>query len=150
VSGLRLAGFFLLAVAGGVSLVIQQAMNAHLRKSLDSPSWAGFISYLGGTVTMLIVLLLLREPLLTKSAIVRSDWWSFAGGLFGAIYIVASILLFPRLGAATVVALIVVGQMFGSIIVDHFGLFGLMQKPVDLSRALGAALLILGVYLIRR
>ena len=145
----QLLGLFMLAVIAGMSLVVQQAMNAHLRGSLGSPSWAGFVSYLGGTITMLIVLIAVREPLLSQAAVSRSVWWSWAGGFFGAIYIVVSILLLPRLGAATVVALIVVGQMVGSIIVDNFGLFGLQTHPADWSRIFGAALLIAGVYLIR-
>ncbi len=140
----------MLAVFAGMSLVVQQAMNAHLRGSLGSPPWAGFISYLGGTITMLVVLIAAREPWLSHAAVERSVWWSWIGGFFGAIYIVVSILLFPRLGAATVVALIVVGQMLGSIIVDNFGLFGVRTHPADWSRIFGAALLIAGVYLIRR
>ncbi len=54
-----------------------------------------------------------------------------------------------HLGAATVVALLVTGQMLGSIVFDHYGLFGLMQHPIDLSRLTGALLLIFGVVLIR-
>ena len=41
------------------------------------------------------------------------------------------------------------GQMLGSIIFDHYGLFGLTQHPVDLPRLAGAMLLIAGVVLIR-
>jgi len=39
--------------------------------------------------------------------------------------------------------------MLGSIVFDHYGLFGLMQHPIDLSRLTGALLLIFGVVLIR-
>ena len=46
-------GFALLAVGSGVSFVIQQAVNADLRSALGSAAWAGFISYLGGTLCML-------------------------------------------------------------------------------------------------
>lgn len=42
------------------------------------------------------------------------------GGLFGAIFIGVAILMVPRLGAATVFALIVMGQMIGSVAFDHF------------------------------
>jgi bacterial/archaeal transporter family-2 protein len=62
---------------------------------------------------------------------------------------VVSILLLPHLGAATVVALLVTGQMLGSLVFDHYGLFGLTQQPFDLFRLTGAALLIAGVVLIR-
>jgi len=146
---LQLLGLGLLGIGAGVSFVIQQALNANLRASLESASWAAFISYLGGTVTMMIVLLVMREPWLSAAAVGRSSWWLWTGGFFGAIYIVVAIALLPRLGAATVVALIVTGQMLASLAFDHFGLLGLAQHPVSLSRLAGALLLVVAVVLIR-
>lgn len=62
----------------------------------------------------------------------------------------ARILLVPKIGAATFIALLVAGQMLASVAFDHFGLLGLTQRPVDLPRLIGVALLIGGVLLIRR
>jgi transporter family-2 protein len=139
-----------IAMAAGVSLAIQQALNANLRASIDSPLWAAFASYIVGALALAVALLLMREPALSAATVQKSSPWSWAGGLFGTIYIVASILLLPKLGAATVIALLVTGQMIGSIVFDHFGLFGLARQPADLPRLAGAALLIAGVILIRR
>jgi transporter family-2 protein len=75
---------------------------------------------------------------------------SWTGGIFGAIYIAISILMLPKLGAATVLALLVAGQMIGSIVFDHYGLLGVPVHSVNLSRILGALLLMAGVLLIRR
>jgi transporter family-2 protein len=57
--------------------------------------------------------------------------------------------LLPRLGAATVIALIVTGQMIGSHAFDHFGLLGVPEHPANLIRLTEAVLLVLGVVLIR-
>jgi bacterial/archaeal transporter family-2 protein len=147
------AGFvniaYLLAVGAGLSFVFQQAVNANLRAEIGSPWWAGFISYLGGTLAMLAVAIALREPWPSIQAIQRSNWISWSGGLFGAIYIGISILLIPRLGAAMVIALIVAGQMIGSLAFDHFGVLGVPVHALSLPRLLGAVLLVLGVVLIR-
>ena len=70
--------------------------------------------------------------------------------MFGAIFIGLAIFLVPQLGAATFIALLVAGQMLGSVAFDHFGWLGLAQRSVDLTRLLGVALLIGGVVLIRR
>jgi transporter family-2 protein len=140
---------YLLAVSAGVSFVFQQAVNANLRSEIGSVWWAGFVSYLGGTIAMLLIAILLQEPLLSKQIIQRTHWISWTGGIFGAAYIAISILLLPRLGAATVIALIVAGQMVGSLAFDHFGLLGVPEHPANLARIIGAALLILGVVLIR-
>jgi transporter family-2 protein len=140
---------YLLAAGAGLSFVFQQAVNANLRAEIGSPWWAGFISYLGGTLAMLIVATALREPLPSMQAIQRSHLISWSGGLFGAVYIAISILLIPRLGAAMVIALIVAGQMIGSLAFDHFGLFGMPVHSLSVSRLLGGALLVAGVVLIR-
>jgi transporter family-2 protein len=140
---------YLLAAGAGVSFVFQQAVNANLRAEIGSPWWAGFISYLGGTLAMFAVIIALREPWLTGQSIGRTSWMSWTGGIFGAIYIAISILLLPRLGAALVVALIVVGQMLGALVFDHFALLGVPENPISLTRLAGAALLIAGVVLIR-
>jgi transporter family-2 protein len=58
-------------------------------------------------------------------------------------------LLIPRLGAAMVIALIVAGQMLGSLAFDHFGLLGVPVHPANVPRLMGAALLVGGVILIR-
>src|ERR1700694_4780640 len=145
---LSVAGF-LLAIMAGVSFVFQQAVNANLRAEIGSPWWAGFISYLGGTLAMFAVVIALREPWPSIQAIQRSHWISWIGGLFGAVYIGISILLIPRLGAAMVIALIVAGQMIGSLAFDPFGVVGVPVHSLSLSRLVGAVLLVLGVVLIR-
>jgi transporter family-2 protein len=140
----------LLAAGAGISFVMQQVVNADLRTALGSAAWAGFVSHLGGTLCMLALTMVLREALPSPLAAGQSHWWAWSGGLFGAIYITVSILLVPRLGAAAFVTLLVASQMLSSVIVDHYGLFGLAQRVAGPSRLLWSALLIVGVILIRR
>jgi transporter family-2 protein len=139
---------YILAFAAGVSFVCQQAVNSNLRVEIASPWWAGFVSYLGGTIVMLAAALAFRDPLPTAGMLERSHVMSWIGGLFGAIYIAIAILLVPRLGAATVIALLVAGQMIGSLAFDHFGLFGLTVHHVTVPRAIGAVLLLVGAILV--
>jgi len=140
----------LLAVGAGVSIVVQQVLNANLRTLIDSAVWAGFVSYFVGLVCMGLLTILMREPSPPVAVMARVPWWVASGGLFGAIYIGLSILLVPRLGSATFIAVLVTGQMLASIAFDHFGWMGLAQRPVDLTRMLGVAMLIAGVVLVRR
>jgi bacterial/archaeal transporter family-2 protein len=138
---------YLLAFCAGVSFVFQQAVNANLRVEIGSPWWAGFVSYLGGTIAMLLIAVLSLQPWPSVQMVYRSHLLSWTGGIFGAIYIAISILLFPRLGAATVMALVVAGQMIGSL--DQFGLLGVPIHPLNVFRLAGAALLIVGAIVVR-
>ncbi len=146
---LTLLTLMLAAVGSGVSSAAQQVVNAGLRGMIGSAAWAGVISYFVGTACMLIFAIAFRDPLPTSVVLSRISWWGWTGGFFGSIFIGLSIVLIPRLGAATYFALIVAGQMILSIVIDHYGLFGLPQHPADLQRAIGAAVLIAGVVLIR-
>ncbi len=139
-----------LAVAAGVSIVIQQALNANLRTALNSAAWSGFVSYFVGLVCMALLAVALRDPMPSAAIAGRIPWWAWSGGLFGALFIGLAIFLVPQIGAATFIALLVAGQMLASITFDHFGWLGLAQRSIDLPRLAGAALLIAGVVLIRR
>jgi transporter family-2 protein len=140
----------LLAFGAGVSIVIQQALNSNLRTELNSAAWSGFVSYSAGLACMALLVIALRDPLPPVGVMARIPWWAWTGGVFGAIFIGLGIVLVPKLGAATFIALLVAGQMIGSVVFDHFGWLGLAQRPVDLSRVIGVLLLIAGVVLIRR
>jgi transporter family-2 protein len=139
----------MLAVAAGISVVVQQALNANLRTALGSAAWSGFTSYLVGTVCMVLLALALHDPVPSATVAARVPWWAWSGGLFGAIFIGLAILLIPQIGAVTFVALLVTGQMLASLTLDHFGLLGVPVQPATLVRMAGAAFLILGVVLIR-
>jgi len=139
----------LLAFVAGLSFVVQQGVNAALRNEIGSPWWAGFVSYLGGTLAMLFMAILMRDPWPSANLIVKSNALSWSGGVFGAIYIAISILLLSKLGATTVIGFIVAGQLIGSILVDHFGLLGMSVHPFNPSRLAGAAMLVAGAVLVR-
>ena len=74
---------------------------------------------------------------------------SWMGGFFGAVYIGIPILMFPRLGAALVIALIILGQMIAAMVFDHFGILGVPEHPITSVRLLGVLMLLAGVVLIR-
>lgn len=139
-----------LAILAGFSVVVQQVLNANLRAALDSAAWSGFISYVVGGVCMAVLCLMLRDPIPSAAMAARIPWWAWSGGLFGAIFIGLGIFLVPQLGAATFLALLITGQMLLSVTLDHFGLFGLVQRSFDMPRAIGVALLIAGAILMRR
>lgn len=147
---LALALSALLAVLAGAGLVVQQILNANLRAGLASAAWAGFSSYFVGLACMTVLAIALRDPVPAAGMAGRIPWWTWSGGLFGAVFIGLAILLVPKLGAATFFALLVTGQMLASVVFDQIGLLGLAQRPIDLTRLLGVGLLIGGVVLIRR
>ena len=140
---------YLAALGAGVSVAVQQVLNGGLRTALNSPAWAGFISYLGGLLTMIVVLIAMREQMPSWKLVTATPWWAWSGGILGGVFILLVILLLPSLGAATLLALVVAGQMSAAVLMDHFGAFGLTQHSVSISRLCGVALIIGGVVLMK-
>jgi len=142
--------FLLLALAAGVLLPVQAGLNAQLRSALGSPIAAALVSFLVGTAGLVTIALLLRTPLPVGRAWAATSPWQWSGGLIGAVYVLAAIVLAPRLGAATLIAAVVAGQMITSLVLDQYGLVGFPVHSLTPVRLLGAALVIAGVILIQR
>jgi transporter family-2 protein len=142
--------FLFLALLAGAMLPVQTGVNVQLRGLLGHPLAAALVSFVVGAVGLAGGLGLARAPLGLDGAWARSEWWHWCGGLLGAVYIVGTIVLAPRLGAATLVAALVAGQMIASLAVDHYGWVGFAVHPINPVRLLGAVLVVGGVALVQR
>ncbi|MNX70117.1 hypothetical protein D3C86_1013580 [compost metagenome] len=94
-------------------------------------------------------MLALRLPLPSLAFISKAPLWMWAGGAFGVCFISLALVLLPKLGASGFMALALAGQVVASLLLDHFGWFGLVERQVTLPKLFGAVLLIGGVVLIQ-
>jgi transporter family-2 protein len=138
------------ALAAGMAAPTQFAINSQLRQVVGGPVLAAALSFLVGTVILFVTTAVLRRSVPELGPIMSAPWWMWLGGLLGAFFVCASIVLTPRLGTATTVGLFLAGQVIASIIIDHFGLFGVTVQPASLPRLLGALLVIVGVAIVQR
>ncbi|WP_025110703.1 DMT family transporter [Pseudomonas sp. H1h] len=148
-STLQWAGLLLLAAFAGAVVPFQSAINSNLARGLGHPLWATLASLLVSVLLLLPVILALRLPLPSLGFISKAPLWMWAGGAFGVCFVALAVMLLPKLGASGFVALALAGQVIASMVLDHFGLFGLVEKQLTVSRLLGALLLIGGVVLIQ-
>src|SRR5262245_45791965 len=139
-----------IVLGSGMLLPVQAGINAQLRTYVGHPMVAATINFLLGTSALIVISLVARTPLPDPAKLSAIPWWLWLGGLYGANYIVVSILLAPRLGAATLIGASVTGQMVISMILDHYGLIGYRVHPVSGMRLIGAGLLLAGLGLIQR
>ena len=140
----------LFALSAGALIALQFGVNAALRGFLGgSAFFATLVSYAVGTLTSLACLLVLRPSLPPWSRVAAAPWWAWTGGAVGVGYVTASVLLAPKLGATRLIVLVVAGQLLASVLLDHFGLLGYAVRPFNAWRALGCALLVVAVVVIR-
>jgi len=142
--------FLPMPIAAGAALTTQFAVNAQLRTVVGGPVVAAAISFFIGTLALVAAALVVGRQVPEMSVVTSSPWWVWIGGLLGAAFVLASIILTPRLGAATTIGLFLAGQMIASIIIDHFGLLRVAVHEATIPRLLGLALVLLGVFLVQK
>jgi transporter family-2 protein len=141
---------WILGLAAGFGLTVQVGMNSQLRKVLQSANLAALISFLVGTLALVVLVLLIRTPVPARETLATVPVWAWFGGLLGAFYVASSTVVAAELGATTLLGLALLGQLSTALLIDHFGWLGLPENPVTASRLLGVALLGAGVWLISR
>lgn len=142
--------YLLLGFLAGCALPVQLALNNQLRLVSGSPLISATISFFTGTVALVVSALLLRAPFPTATSFGHVPWYVWiGGGCIGAVYVTLTILLVPKLGPLLTFALVVAGQTINAAVIEHFGLLGFVRHPIGPVRAVGIALLLGSVVLIR-
>lgn len=141
-------GFGLLGMAIGVLMPGQSAINNRLRAAVASPWVMATISFLVGTVC-LVLLTWATVGTITFDAtiLVTQPWWLWIGGLVGVVGMTTTVLLLPIIGALYSTALNLTAQVITTLVIDHFGLFGVAIYAANPWR-LGGALIVLAAALL--
>ena len=138
----------LVFIAGGL-VALQAPTNAMLAKAGGSAVLAALISFVVGTMALLLVWLFSSnrpgtEPFATL------PWYAWIGGLYGAVFVAVAAFAAPKIGVASLITIGIAGQIAMALWLDHVGAMGLAREPINLVRLGGALLVIAGVILVRR
>ena len=138
--------FAALAIAAGVAAAMQAATNAGLAKSAGLGP-----ALVVNTVIVLIGAVGLWAALGANGTFfpAGASWTLYLGGLFGFVIIASLAFVFPKIGAAYAVTLMIAGQCVAALVIDHFGLMGMPRDPVTVQRVIGVALVAAGVVVAR-
>ncbi|MED4971100.1 DMT family transporter [Parageobacillus toebii] len=139
--------YILLALLGGMMAGIQAPINGSLGKKIGSVEGA-FTSFFIGTLFLTFFVLFFGKGQIAH--LFQVPKWNLLGGLLGAFFVTIVILCVPNVGVALTIFAAIVGQMVISIIIDHFGLFGVEKIPMNASRLLGLGLMLAALFFIYR
>jgi transporter family-2 protein len=140
--------YALVMMLAGIGIPMLAATNAALGMRLGSPVAAAVILFVVAFAVSLTVWLVRGAGGLGQ--VLTTPWHLFTGGLYVAFYVLSVTFIAPKFGVGNAVFFVLLGQLASAAAIDHFGLFGARVSPLDGTRALGIAVMALGVWITQR
>jgi transporter family-2 protein len=134
----------LIGLAGGIAVGLQGPLASMISQRLGVFE-SVFIIHVGGALIALLPLLFTAGGKLAQWK--QLPWYTLIAGMFGLVVIGAISYMIPRVGVAAAIIAVVAGQLLVSTLLDHYALLGSIGRPLDLTRAIGLAVVMLGVWL---
>lgn len=136
-------------LTAGIGIPLLAALNTRLGRGIGSPPVAAIVLFAVAFVIAVIVTKLTTgfAPLASLSS---QPPYLFLAGSIMAFYLLSITWIAPRFGIGNAVFCVLLGQLVSAGIIDHFGLFGAIEKPMSIVRGGGLALMALGVALAQR
>jgi transporter family-2 protein len=127
---------------GGMGLSVEAGLLGPLGSEVGE-LWATFsIFAVGAALTFLLMLFF--SPRNSPSFFSQPPSL-LLGGVLGPVYVVILTIATPNIGIAMTMIGILAGQIFKSLIIDHYGLFGTTERKIDVKRIIALAFIIISL-----
>ena len=134
-----------IVIAGGMGLSIEAGLLGPLGGEVGD-LWATF-SIFGVGAALTFLLMLFFSPRNSPSFFVQPAW-QLLGGVLGPIYVIILTVVTPAIGIAMTMIGILAGQVFKSLIIDHFGLLGTSRRKIDSKRIIALIFIIAALVMV--
>jgi transporter family-2 protein len=141
---------FAAALLAGALITVQIGSNARLKEAFGEALPAVIVSSSLGIILLVALTVGARVSWPSLSSLAGVPWWGWLGGALGAVFAVTVVVLARQLGAATLTALVVTGQLVCSVVLDHYGWVGFTEHAAGIGRIVGCVLMMAGFFLIAR
>lgn len=132
----------------GIGIPVFAAFNSALGKQLGSPIAATAAAFAIALVIALALVAVTGFPPATAFTFETPHIWF--GALFILFYGISVTYAAPRIGLGNAIFFVLLGQIVAAAAIDHFGWLGAIQTVMTPKRALGIAVMAVGLYLARK
>lgn len=136
-----------IGLTGGVAVGIQSPIAGAMGQKVGGTA-SSVIVHLSGLILSVILLVVQGGQNIRDWRTL--PWYMLGAGFFGLVLYQTINVTLPRLGATTMLALIIIGQLLTGVVLDTFGWLGVAARPIDLTRVVGIAILLVGGYLVMK
>lgn len=138
---------YIIAAAAGLSTAMQASANAETRRLIKSPYLVAAINFIVSIAVLVVIIAAVWHNFsMPLAEVAKYPPWIWIGGACGPVVIMTNSLCIPKLGSARQMMLASTAQVIAGLLIDQFGMFGQQQIGMNLARAVGAALVIGGIF----
>jgi transporter family-2 protein len=137
-----------LMLAAGIGIPIMATLNAGVGQQLHNPVAASVALFVVALILSGVALLVTGAPPMSQLAAVPA--WRYLGAALVVFYILSITWAGPRIGIGNAVFFVLLGQLIATAAIDHWGLWGAPVTPLSVKRALGIAVMAVGVWLAKK
>ncbi len=142
-----IAALVLAVVVGGALIAAQGPIYARMATQLGGPVQAAALAFTVGALALFGLLWTMGGTLPRRSDVIALPIWMWSAALIGVFVVLTSVLAVPRLGVASYMVCVIVGQLAASYAYDRFGAFGLTQREFSAGNLIGLGLVAVGAVL---
>jgi len=135
---------YFIVFVGGLLLSAMQSLNGRLSVTLGAFGTSLVVHLIGGVLLAAAIVLVLRQ----KLRLWPMPWYLYGAGLLGIALVTCNSVVVALLGPALTSCLSISGQLFFSILLDHFGLLGMRKTRFDVRRLPALAVIAVGLVLV--
>lgn len=147
-SKVRNMHLYLLLVILGSIVPVNGGLNNRMGKVIGYLE-SSFVFLTTGAIVLGLVILMGLTP--GNIGLIRTvPKVTFISGILNVVFVINSTWLVGKVGSGTTMVLVFLGQIVTGLLLDHFALFGLDQRPISDLRLAGVAVLVLGAYMVTR
>jgi transporter family-2 protein len=126
----------LLVILAGMGLSVEAGILGPLGEEVGH-YWAT-LSLFGIEAALTFLLMLLWGPR-QPTPFMQAPGWQLTGGILGPCYVVVLTVVTPIIGIAMTMTGVLAGQVAKSLLIDHFGWFGAVRRPISRRRLIALA-----------
>lgn len=131
----------LLASLCGIIVTVMNVFNGEL-STVYGTYIATCLIHAIGLLIFIIIMKLKKQPIIWNNQI---PWYLYTGGIVGVLTVVFSVVSVGTIGASLLTSLGLLGQMLTSVLLEHKGWFGSIQKSLSPMKCLSFVVVLIGI-----
>ena len=138
-----MAHYAIIMLVAGFGIPVLAALNSALGAQIGSPAVAATVLFAVAFSAAALVMMITGPQSLSKLA--SAPRHLFLAGLFVAFYVLSITYVAPHFGVSHAVFFVLLGQLISAAVIDHFGLLGAEQMPLNWLRITGISTMAIGL-----